>query len=113
LPAGDLRAELAPDRAAEDVHRRVRPHQPVAPLPIELSAHRLARLGQRPVTAEQVDDLAPALLHLLDRPTALPDAQRPRVMRLPAAAGVERRWSRVTVRAPSSVAVTIASNSRR
>jgi len=91
LPAGDLRAELAPDRAAEDVHRRVRPHQPVAALPIEFAVYRLARRGQRRVPGEVMHDLAVALLHLLDRPAPLTSPDRPHIVRLAAPAGVERR----------------------
>ena len=87
VAAGDARAVIAPDDAAEDVHRRVRAHQLVAPLPVEDAAHLRTDGGQ--IVA--FDDVDVAALDFGEFVDVSPATQFAEIVGLTAAAGIKGR----------------------
>ena len=54
LPPGHRCAPLVPDDPAQDVQRRVRPHQGVPAFPVELPVHPVADHREGTVAAQRV-----------------------------------------------------------
>ena len=103
VAAGDERAVVAPDDAAQRVERGVGAHQGEAPGPVEVDLERRRR---RPAVAvgrlQLVDDLAADLARRPDRPgpTVGRPQEQPAIGRLAAAARVEDRPVEDDERAP-------------
>src|SRR5262245_25138209 len=91
VAAGDLRAVVAPDDAAQDMERGVGAHEKVAPRPLDLGPDRVADARRRGSRLEVVDDLAVGLARADDGPArAIADpGEATDVGRLAAAAGIE------------------------
>ena len=84
VAAGHRLAPLVPDHAAQHVHRGVRAHQLVPPLPVDDAVHRRADRRQRAV--ERVPHVVAVLAHVGDRDAV----ERAGVVRLAATGRVER-----------------------
>ena len=87
VAAGYVRAEVAPDDAAEDVEGGVGPHELVAVVPVDLAAHVAARL--RSGALDGVPDVAVAPLHRGYGERAGACFERSDVARLAASSGEE------------------------
>ena len=66
ISTGDRCLVISPDYTAEDVHRRMGSHQPVAPLPINLPCDGVAHLWQFAI--DEVPNLSLDSLGLGDGP---------------------------------------------
>ena len=92
LPAGDLRAVVGEDQAAEQVQRGVGAHHAVAEVPVQLPAERRAHRRQvARVGRDLMPDDVVRLAQRGQRQIAPVYEQRAPIRHLPAAARIERR----------------------
>src|SRR3990172_4464877 len=91
IAAGDLRAVVAENHAAQDVQRAVGAHQLVARLPVDLAVDASADRWQGAFSIQQVPDALRAFFGARNRVNLSPDGQGTAVSGLTAAARIKRR----------------------